>query len=129
MIIVENKATFDDYKSNLVFDISRTSPIGNPFTYDAKKSSIAKLSFKTREEAIEAYKLYFNEMYGKNKKFTEYFDKIYEAYKTGKTVYLQCWCKPLPCHGDFLEIELGKKLLAEKNYNANNIPIKSHNKS
>lgn len=129
MIIVVNKATFDDYKSKYVFDISRTSPIGNPFTYDAKSSTLAKLSFKTREEAIEAYKIYFKAMYGQNKKFTDYFNKIYEACKTGENVYLQCWCKPLPCHGDFIEEELEKKLLMEKVHNANNIPTKSHNKS
>ena len=114
MIIVVNKATFDDYKSNLIFDISRTSPLGNPFTHDGKKSNLAKHSFKTREEAIEAYKIYFNWKYGKDKKFTEYFDTIYNACKSGQTVYLQCWCKPLPCHGDFLEEEIEKRLLKEK---------------
>ena len=44
MIFVINKTTFsDEYKSKYVFDISRTSPLGNPFTYYDKKSNIAKL--------------------------------------------------------------------------------------
>lgn len=115
MIFVINKTTFsDEYKSKYVFDISRTSPLGNPFTYNDKKSNIAKLTFKTREEAIQAYKIYFKEMYGKNNELTKYFNLIYNACKTGEPVYLQCYCKPLSCHGDFIEEELEKKLLKEK---------------
>ena len=104
------------YKPNN-FLICRTkdgNPLANPFTYNGVKTRLAKLSFKTREEAIDAYKLYFKKMYGLDEGLTEAFDTIYEKYKNGEDIYLQCCCKPLPCHGDFLAEELQRKLIKEK---------------
>lgn len=100
------------------FYIGRTkkgsSPLANPFTYNGKRSSLAKLSFRTREEALSAYKLYFEKMYGSNEEFTKAFDEIYEKYKNGEDIYLQCFCAPLPCHGDYIAEMLQKKLIKEK---------------
>ena len=104
------------YKPNN-FLICRTkdgNPLANPFTYNGVKTRLAKLSFKTREEAIDAYKMYFKKMYGLDEGLTEAFDTIYEKYKNGEDIYLQCCCKPLPCHGDFLAEELQRKLIKEK---------------
>ena len=104
------------YKPNN-FLICRTkdgNPLANPFTYNGVKTRLAKLSFKTREEAIDAYKLYFKKMYGLDEGLTKAFDTIYEKYKNGEDIYLQCCCKPLPCHGDFLAEELQKRLIKEK---------------
>lgn len=104
------------YKPNN-FLICRTkdgNPLSNPFTYNGVKTRLAKLSFKTREEAIDAYKMYFKKMYGIDEGLTEAFDTIYEKYKNGEDIYLQCCCKPLPCHGDFLAEELQRKLIKEK---------------
>lgn len=104
------------YKPNN-FLICRTkdgNPLANPFTYNGVKTRLAKLSFKTREEAIDAYKMYFNKMYGLDEGLTKAFDTIYEKYKNGEDIYLQCCCKPLPCHGDFLADELQRKLIKEK---------------
>ena len=104
------------YKPNN-FLICRTkdgNPLANPFTYNGVKTRLAKLSFKTREEAIDAYKLYFEKMYGLDEGLTKAFDTIYEKYKNGEDIYLQCCCKPLPCHGDFLAEELQRKLIKEK---------------
>ena len=104
------------YKSNN-FLICRTkdgNPLANPFTYNGVKTRLAKLSFKTREEAIDAYKMYFKKMYGLDEGLTKAFDTIYEKYKNGEDIYLQCCCKPLPCHGDFLAEELQRKLIKEK---------------
>lgn len=104
------------YKPNN-FLICRTkdgNPLANPFTYNGVKTRLAKLSFKTREEAIDAYKLYFKKMYGLDEGLTKAFDTIYEKYKNGEDIYLQCCCKPLPCHGDFIAEELQRKLIKEK---------------
>ena len=104
------------YKPNN-FLICRTkdgNPLANPFTYNGVKTRLAKLSFKTKEEAIDAYKLYFKKMYGLDEGLTKAFDTIYEKYKNGEDIYLQCCCKPLPCHGDFLAEELQRKLIKEK---------------
>ena len=104
------------YKPNN-FLICRTkdgNPLSNPFTYNGVKTRLAKLSFKTREEAIDAYKMYFKKMYGLDEGLTKAFDTIYKKYKNGEDIYLQCCCKPLPCHGDFLAEELQRKLIKEK---------------
>ena len=87
--------------------------LGNPFTHNGKHSSLAKLSFKTREQAIEAYERYFDVMYGKDEIFTREIDKIYAAYKGGHDVYLGCFCKPLPCHADVIAKKLQKRLILE----------------
>ena len=94
--------------------IGRGSVLGNPYTHDGKKSSLAKLSFKTREEAINAYKLYFQVMYENDLEFKLTIDQIYNKYKNGEDIYLQCFCKPLECHGDFIKEFLEKKLIKEK---------------
>ena len=104
------------YKPNnfLICRTKEGNPLANPFTYNGVKTRLTKLSFKTREEAIDAYKLYFKKMYGLDEGLTKAFDTIYEKYKNGEDIYLQCCCKPLPCHGDFLAEELQRKLIKEK---------------
>ena len=90
------------------------NPLGSPFTHNGKKSNLAKLSFKTREEAINAYRIYFEKAYGKDIELTKAFDEIYEHYKNGEDIWLAGFCKPEPCHGDVIAEELQKKLLKEK---------------
>jgi hypothetical protein len=96
------------------FYIGRPSILSNPFTYNGCRTNIAKLSLKTREDAIEAYKRYFDKMYGTNEEFTKAFDEIYRHYKNGEDIYLQCFCKPKPCHGDYIAEQLQRKLIKEK---------------
>ena len=96
------------------FYIGRPSPLSNPFTHNGVRTSLATLSFKTREEAIDAYKKYFDKMYGSDEEFTKAFDEIYEHYKNGEDIYLQCFCKPKPCHGDYIAEQLQRKLVKEK---------------
>jgi hypothetical protein len=91
------------------------NPLANPFTFNGKKSSLAKLSFKTRDEAIEAYGKYFRAAYGNPgyEDLTRKFDEIYEHYKNNEDIYLGCWCQPLPCHTQIIAEELQKKLVRE----------------
>lgn len=90
------------------------SPLGNPFTHQGKRTNLAKRSFPTVEQAIEAYEMYFDAMYGKDEIFTAAFDEIYEYYKTGKDVWLGCFCKPGKCHADVIAKKLQQKLIKEK---------------
>lgn len=90
------------------------NPLGNPYTHNGKRTSIAKLTVPTREMAIEAYSMYFDSMYGVDEDLTKAFDEIYEEYKKGEDVYLQCFCKPLPCHCDVIADRLQRKLIKEK---------------
>lgn len=90
------------------------NPLGNPFTHNGVGTRLATLSFKTREEAIKAYEVYFDKMYGVDEELTNAFDEIYEHYKNGEDIYLQCFCKPLPCHGDIIAERLQRKLIKER---------------
>lgn len=92
------------------------NPLSNPFTHNGKKSSLAKLSFKTRDEAIDAYEKYFNAAYGQPgyEDLTNAFNEIYEKYKNGEDITLGCFCYPLRCHGNIIASQLQKKLIREK---------------
>jgi hypothetical protein len=114
MIYVYNSHNEDFTLKPNNYYIGRPSVLGNPFTHNGVKTNLAKLAFKTREEAIEAYEKYFDTMYGKDDEFTKAFDEIYEHYKNGEDIYLQCFCKPLACHGDIIANKLQKKLIQEK---------------
>ena len=117
MIYVYNSHNEDFTSKENNFYIGRSkdgNPLGNPFTHNGVRTSIAKLSLKTREEAIEAYEKYFDKMYGVDEELTKAFDEIYKHYKNGEDVYLQCFCKPLACHGDILAERLQRKLIKEK---------------
>ena len=117
MIYVYNSHNEDFTSKENNYYIGRSkdgNPLGNPFTHNGVRTSIAKLSLKTREEAIEAYEKYFDKMYGVDEELTKAFDEIYKHYKNGEDVYLQCFCKPLACHGDVIADRLQRKLIKEK---------------
>ena len=116
--VINIKKDSDHSEDDGYFYVGRSkkisSPLGNPFTHSGKRTSLAKLSFPTAKQAIEAYELLFDKMYGTNKEFTDAFDEIYNYYKTGKDVYLGCFCKPDPCHADIIAKKLQQKLIKEK---------------
>lgn len=114
MIYVYNSHVEDHTSEPNNYYIGRPSILGNPFSHNGVRTVFKTLTFKTREEAIEAYEKYFDEMYGKDEEFTKAFDEIYEHYKNGEDIYLQCFCKPKACHGDIIADRLQKKLILEK---------------
>ena len=114
MIYVYNSHTEDFTSHPNNFYVARPSILGNPFSYNGVRTNLAKLSFKTREEAVEAYEKYFDKMYGADEEFTKAFDEIYQHYKNGEDVYLQCFCKPKCCHADIIADRLQRKLIKEK---------------
>lgn len=97
-----------------VFYCGRGSVLGNPYTHIKDKETKAKYVVATREEAIDRYRQYFDVMYGHNVAFTNAFDEIYERYRTGRDIYLGCYCYPQACHCDVLVDRLRKKLIKEK---------------
>lgn len=112
-IHVYNSAIEDYTTKSNNFPIYRCSPLGNPFTHNGKRSNLAKLSFPTRDQAIDAFEEYFNFMYGKDNELTKYFDILYSHYKNGEDIYLQCFCKPQRCHGDIIAKKLQQKFIQE----------------
>lgn len=114
-IIVYNRAN-EDYSSNPNnYPIYRGGSIlGNPYTDKPLSKTMAVFHVKNREEAIARYDSYFDMMYESNEGFRAVIDEIYEKYKNGEDVYLECYCKPQPCHGDIIAEKLKKRLLREK---------------
>ena len=115
MIIVYNRGKEDHSAHPNNYPIYRGgSVLGNPYTDKPLKGTLAVFKAKNREEAIERYDTYFDTQYGRNREFTAVIDEIYEKYKNGETVYLECYCHPLPCHGDVIVKKLQQRLLKEK---------------
>ena len=115
MIIVYNRGKEDHSAHPNNYPIYRGgSVLGNPYTDKPLKGTLAVFKAKNREEAIEKYDTYFDTQYGRNREFTAVIDEIYEKYKNGETAYLECYCHPLPCHGDVIVKKLQQRLLKEK---------------
>jgi hypothetical protein len=114
-IIVYNR-TKEDYSNHPNnYPIYRGGSIlGNPYTDKQVSKTLAVYQVRNRDEAIDRYGSYFDMQYGRNKEFTELIDEIYELYKSGEDVYLECYCHPLRCHGDIIVEKLQKRLLREK---------------
>ena len=119
-IIVYNRSKEDHSVHPYNFPIYRGGSIlGNPYTDKPVSKTMAVYQVKTKEEAIQRYSSYFDMQYGRNKEFTEVIDCIYELYKQGETVYLECYCDPgkngkFNCHGEIIVYKLQKRLLKEK---------------
>ena len=103
------------------YPIYRPNILSNPYTHIKDKQTLARFVCDTREDAIAQYDHYFDVMYGGNKEFKAVVDEIYEKYANGETIYLECYCKPLACHGDIIKKKIEKrhlkKLIAEQKNN------------
>jgi hypothetical protein len=114
MIYVYNrtKETHDGSNNYPIF--RGGSILGNPYTHIKDKTTLASYVVKTRDEAIELYDHYFDVMYSGNIEYKKLIDEIYEKYKNGIDVYLECYCAPLRCHGDIIKEKLQKRLIKER---------------
>lgn len=95
------------------------SILGNPYTDKPLKGTLAIYHVRTRDEAIERYDSYFDLQYTTNYKFKAAIDEIYEKYKNGEDVYLECYCGvgdgvKKNCHGEVIAEKLQKRLIKEK---------------
>jgi len=114
-IIVYNRQNEDHSSDPNNYPIYRgASVLGNPFTHKPLSKTLAVFQVKTREEAIERYDSYFDLQYENNEHFKGVIDEIYEKYKNGEDIYLECFCSPNPCHGNVIVKKLKKRLLKEK---------------
>lgn len=112
-IHVYNITNEEHYGEN-VFYCGRGSVLGNPYTDIKTKETKALYVVKTREEAIEKYRHYFDVMCDSNLRFKKAVDDIYRKYKAGNDVYLGCYCHPKSCHCDVIVEKLRKRLVKEK---------------
>ena len=117
MIYVYNRLKEDHSDSPNNYPIYRTSTgniLGNPYTHIKDKKTLAMFVVKSRDEAIDRYDTYFDRMYKGNAPFKFIIDEIYEKYKRGEDIYLECYCKPERCHGDIIKEKLEKRLMKER---------------
>ena len=113
MIYVYNK-TKETHDGPNNYYIGRPSILGNPYTHIKEKGTLARYIVKDRDTSIDMYSEYFDTMYGSDIEFTKLIDEIYDKYKSGIDVYLECYCKPLRCHGDIIVEKLQRRLVKEK---------------
>ena len=114
-IIVYNRAVEDHSSNPNNYPIYRGGSIlGNPYTDKPLNKTLAVFHVRNRDEAIARYSSYFDMMYDSNEEFRDIIDEIYEKYKNGEEIYLECYCKPLPCLGEIIADKLKKRLLKEK---------------
>lgn len=112
-IIVYNK-NVETHVGDNNYPIYRGSILGNPYTDIKDRKTKALYVVANRDEAIARYADYFDRKYKGDVAFKAIVDEIYEKYKNGEDVYLECYCKPLPCHGDIIAEKLQKRLVKEK---------------
>jgi hypothetical protein len=105
----------EEYFGDNVYLIHRPFILSNPYTHIKDKQTKAMFVVNTREEAIERYSHYYDIMYGKNIKFTQEIDEIYEKYRRGEDILLGCYCSlKEECHGDIIMKKLQGRLVKEK---------------
>lgn len=113
-IIVYNRKVEDHSQEPGNYPIYRPSILGNPYTHIKDKKTLAMFVVKTRDEAIDRYDAYFDRMYKGNAPFKFLIDEIYEKYKRGEDIFLECYCKPERCHGDIIKEKMEKRLMKER---------------
>ena len=52
----------EEHSGENSFDVSRPNLMSNPYTHIKSKKTLAKYVVGSREEAVQLYELYFNEM-------------------------------------------------------------------
>lgn len=119
MIYVYNRNVEDFSMLENNYYIGRENILSNPYTHLPVKDTKAMFQCKTREEAIEKYDEYFDIMYGNNIEFTKIIDEMYEKYKNGEDLFLECYCGKgengeKKCHGEVIAEKLQKRLIKEK---------------
>ena len=89
--------------------IDRQNPVlGNPYVLKNK------LDAREREKVISAYRDdLLADMTQKGPMFDEV-NAIADRVENGESICLQCWCKPLPCHGDVVAQAVEDVLAARK---------------
>lgn len=73
----------------------RGSVLGNPYTH--KEGTKAQFIMESRDEAVEAYRGYFEQQMMHNSEFLMEMRRIYRLARK-QEVNLVCYCSPLKCH-------------------------------
>ena len=96
---VKNKRTHVAKAGVIDVYCGRGSVLGNPFSH--KEGTKAKFVVESRDEAVEAYRIYFKEQMETNVAFVNEMRRIYKI-AAKQEVNLVCYCAPLNCHCNVL---------------------------
>ena len=109
----------EEHSGPNAFDISRPNIFGNPYTHIKNRQTKAMVKVKNRDEAIDLYDPYFDNMLKDEtevgQRFREEWDRMYEAYKTYDEIFIGCYCHTDErCHGDIIIKKLVQRSMKEK---------------
>ena len=109
----------EEHSGPNAFDISRPNIFGNPYTHLKNRQTKAMVKVKNRDEAIDLYDPYFDNVLKDEtevgQRFREEWDRMYEAYKTYDEIFIGCYCHTDErCHGDIIIKKLVQRSMKEK---------------
>lgn len=85
--------------------IGRGSPLGNPYSH--MEGTKAQFKTRTREQAIELYRVWLNEQIANNNPTVlAELNRLGNKAIDDKGLALQCFCYPKPCHGEVIKEKL-----------------------
>ena len=91
--------------------VDRDNPVlGNPYVLRNK------LDAREREKVIESYRKDLEADLATRGPMFEAIETIADRVAAGEAICLQCWCKPLPCHGDLIETAVRDVLAAREQF-------------
>jgi len=114
----------EEHCGDNAFRVHRGYILGNPYTHIKDKTTKAMVIVKTREEAIERYKRYFDNALILMPEFKQEFERMVDACLNNEEVWIGCYCgMNETCHADYIIERLQKecrkrmlkKIMAEKN--------------
>lgn len=93
----------EEHNGDNAFRVHRGYIFGNPYTHIKDKQTKALIKVKSREEAIERYKRYFEKCLEEIPEFKEEFEKMVDACMNYEEVWIGCYCNMNEsCHADYI---------------------------
>lgn len=95
--------TDEEHEGDNVFRVHRGYILGNPYTHIKGKDTKATVVVKSREEAIERYKRYFERCLAEFPEFRDEFERMVDACMKYDDIWIGCYCKEGDaCHADYI---------------------------
>ena len=102
--VVNIRNGLSDLEGETVIRIDRADPIlGNPFRRDRR------LDLNERKRVLALHAQHVHSDLQVKGPISRALDRLAAKVAEGETVALQCWCAPLPCHGDLLAELINRK--------------------
>lgn len=90
--------------------MGRPSPLGNPYSH--VPSGYADIRVKTRDEAVDKYRLWIEKQLQSDNEASRAFWELVGVYRDFGGLTLSCWCAPKRCHAEVLA-EMIKEAVSE----------------